>query len=541
MSIADVLIGKNMKAHPDALGLYIGLDEMYIAQSSHKDGSVVLESLLRVPISDVDHSKLKPLDLNEGFFSEENWLETLNKVAARKKWKNTQVVVSLSSSFSLVRHFVIPTVIERKHWPNAIPLQARKYIHFPFEKMVHSYYAYEFETAASKQKRLGVIFTMTTKSIIEKLEKGLKSVGLDLVAVEPAAFSLSRAYIENDKEAVNEAGRIYSFFGTDMASFVFTNQNSPVLVREVEIAGSSPAERRRFEITNCTEFISKQLERDPFEEAVIMGVDTDNWIPLLEADSRKPVRKWNLREVYGIETKSAAEIAAIGASCKFYDTKSPDVDFIKRNRLSDYEFNAGLMCWKIMCVIAVILILLMIKHWWGVHSDEQRLVAHKKQHADVLPDFAGLTAQQISDNLNRLKNQNSNLEGLIVKNSTTPVLSDLVGAIPTEAWITKLSYKESFPPKPRDNMRALAFSGSIKTGDPAKNLAVGKQFEEKLNQMPAIKSVCGNQQIELKYKDLALSGDAENAQATSRGSNTTSGKNQEISFEFACGQGGSSR
>ncbi len=533
MNIAETLIGKNMKAHPEALGLYIGLDEMYIAQSTRKDGGMVLESLLRIPVNNLDRSKLKPLDLNEGFFSEEGWLNSLTKVAARKKWKNTQVVVCLSSAFSLVRHFVIPTSIERKHWKNAIPLQARKYIHFPFEKMVSAYHAYEFETAASKQKRLGVIFTMTTKSIIEKLEKGLKNVGLDLVAVEPAALSLSRAYIENDKEAVNESGRIYSFFGTDTASFIFTNQNAPVLVREVEIAGMSPVERRRFEITNYTEFISKQLERDPFEEAVIMGVDTENWTPLLETDSKKPVRKWDLREVYGIETKSAAEIAAIGASSKFFDNKGPELDFIKGNRLSEYEFNAGLMAWKIVGVFALLLLLWLGKNALKVYADQNRLKAHKKQHADVLPDFVGLTAQQIQNNLSRVKTQNSNLQNLMVKTNSTPILVDIVASIPPQVWITKLSYKEEFPPK-RSNSRSLSFEGSIKTGNSEKDLAIGKLFQEKLLSTPSIKSICGNN-AEIKYKDLALLG--EGGQAINKGER----RQKETSFEFACNPGGNNK
>ena len=111
INLADTLIGKNMKAHPDALGIYIGLDEMYIAQSARRDGGIALESLLRVPVSAVDPSKLKALELNEGFFAEDNWLEALTKVAAKKKWNNQQTVVSLSPSFSLLRHFVIPTVI----------------------------------------------------------------------------------------------------------------------------------------------------------------------------------------------------------------------------------------------------------------------------------------------------------------------------------------------------------------------------------------------------------------------------------------------
>ncbi len=533
MNIADTLVGKNMKAHPEALGLYIGMNEMYIAQSTRKDGGVVLESLLRVPISEVDSSKLKALDLNEGFFTENNWLEALTKVAAKKKWDNNQVVVSLSPAFSLLRHFVIPTLIERKHWKEAIPLQARKYIHFPFEKTLYSYYVYEFETAATKQKRLGVIFTMTPKTIVERLEKGLRSVGLDPVAIETSPISLSRAFADSDKEAVDESGRIYSFFGTDLASFIFTNKNAPVLLREVEISGSLPVERRRFEITNCTEFIAKQLEKDPFEEAVIMGCDTENWTPLLEADSKKPVRKWDLREVYGIETKSAGEIAAIGASMKFYDSKTPDLDFIKRNRLSDYEFNAGVMFWKIAAVVAVFFLLLLGKSWLGVHSASSQLAKAKRQNANPIADFDGLTAAQIQSNLSRIRSQNENLSKLMQRNTITPLLVDVVSAIPPQVWISSLSYREDFPAKQGD-VRSFNLEGFIKTGNSEQDLAAGKEFYDKLVQMPAIKALCGKT-AEIKYKDLATGAQT----ASTKRVDTNSGL--QTSFTFTCAKGGSSR
>ena len=522
MNIANALIGVNMKAQPEALGLYIGLDEMYIAQSTRKEGSVTLESLLRVPISAVDRSKLKPLELNDEFFDSDNWLEALTKVAAKKKWTNKKVVVSLASSFSLLRHFVIPTVIERKHWKEAIPLQARKYIHFPFEKMLYSYHVYEFESAATKQKRLGVIFTMTPKKAVEKLEKGLRSLGLEPIAIEPAPLSLSRAFSENDKEAVDDSGRIYSFFGTDVASFVFTNGNAPVLLREVEIAGALPVERRRFEITNYTEFIGKQLERDPFEEAVIMGVDTDNWTAVLEADSKKPVRKWNL------------EMASIGASMKFYDEKGPDLDFIKRNRLSDYEFNAGLMAWKLVSVIALIFLALLAKTAWGLYSDSQRLKNLQKNTKNVLPDFEGLTAQQIQSNLSRIKTQNTNLDNLVSNSYVTPILSDIIRAIPAKVWLTKVNYKEEFPAK--KGSRSLTLEGSIKTGNSEQDLALGKTFYDKLIQTSTIKSLCGNKG-EIKYRDLALLGEGNGAGA----SNNANRSNKETSFVFTCEKGGSSK
>ena len=535
INLADTLIGKNMKAHPDALGIYIGLDEMYIAQSARRDGGIALESLLRVPVSAVDPSKLKALELNEGFFAEDNWLEALTKVAAKKKWNNQQTVVSLSPSFSLLRHFVIPTVIERKHWKEAIPLQARKYIHFSFEKSVYSYYVYEFETAATKQKRLGVIFAMTPKTIIERLEKALRGVGLDPVAIEPSALSLSRAFSDSDKEAVDASGRIYSFFGTNTASFVFTNQNAPVLLREVEISGPLPVERRRFEITNYTEFIAKQLQNEPFEEAVIMGCDIDNWTALLEADSKKPVRKWDLSEVYGIETKSAGEIAAIGASIKFYDSKSPDLDFIKRNRLSDYEFNAGLMFWKIAGVVAVFFFLLIAKNWLGVQADKRELKRVKSQNDAPIADFDGLTASQIENNLSRIQTQNTNLEKFMKKNTITPLLVDMVTAMPEQMWISTLAYKEDFPPKNGD-VRSLTFEGFIKTGNPEQDLVVGKQFYDQVVQLPAVKALCGTS-AEIKYKDVATGNAAQEENNQRRDANT----GLLTSFTFTCAKGGASK
>ena len=532
MSFSETLIGKNMNAHPDCLGIYIGIDEMYIAQSSKKDSGTVLESLVRVPINAVDKTLLKPLDLNEAFFSMDNWLEALGKVTSKKKWKTNKVVVSLAPAFCLLRHFVIPAAIERKMWKSSIPLQARKYIHFPFEKAEYAYHVYEFETAATKQKRLGVVFAMTTKLIIERLQKGLKAAGLELVSVEPSSLSMGRAFNDSDKEAIGPGGRIYSFFGKDLASFVFLNENAPVLLREVEIAGSLPAERRRFEITNCTEFIAKQLEKDPFEEAVIVGHDTDQWIPALEADSKKPVRKWDLREVYGIETKSAGEIAAIGASIKFYDHKAPDLDFTKGNRLSDYEFNASLTAWKVALVLIVILLLMIGKSWLGMHNKARELARTKASNRQTISDFEGLTASQIQSNLSKMKSHNGSLSALLNNDETlVPILEEIVDTIPQEMWITKLNYTDSFPSKGAQSRR-ITIEGAIKTGkDGRADLALGNQFKDALVKMPNFQQICGTTAT-IRYVNVAGAG------GTTDSASGRSGTRQETSFVFTCGKEG---
>lgn len=539
MNIVETLIGKNMKAHPDCLGLYIGLDEMYIAQSAQKDGGTVLESLLRVPVANVDHTQLKPLDLNETYFQMDNWQEALVKVASKKQWKTNKVVVSLSSSFCLLRHFVIPTVIERKNWKTTIPLQARKYIHFPFDKGEYAYHVYEFETAATKQKKTGVVFAMTSKVILERLAKGLRAAGLELVSVEPSVLSLSRAFDSSDKEAVGNNGRIYSFFGKDMASFVFLNEGAPVLLREVEISGSLPAERRRFEITNCTEFIAKQLEKDPFEEAVIVGHDVDNWITALEADSKKPVRKWNLAEVYGIETKSAGEIASIGASGKFYDSKAPDLDFVKGTRLSEYEFNAALTAWYVTAAVVVVFLLLMGKGYLGVQKTYSELKSVKASNSNPIKDFEGLTASQISNNLNQIKSQNSNLDKFLKSTPVTPLLVEIVDAIPQEVWITRFEYTDKFPPESGQN-RSFKLEGAIKSGgDGSADLMLGDKFRRQLMQMPLIREICGSD-IPIAYQQVSDKdgqGGPGAALISPAAGAAASGDKGKLTFSLQCGKG----
>ena len=102
MNLSEVLIGTNMKAHPDCLGIYIGIDEIYVAQSAKRDGGLVLESLIRVPVNLLDKSQLKPLDLNESFFTMDYWQDALAKVTAKKTWNTTKVVVSLAPEFCLL-------------------------------------------------------------------------------------------------------------------------------------------------------------------------------------------------------------------------------------------------------------------------------------------------------------------------------------------------------------------------------------------------------------------------------------------------------
>lgn len=496
MNLSEILIGNNMGAHPDCLGIYIGIDEIYVAQSTKRDSGVMLESLIRVPVNIVDKGRLKPADLNETYFTMDNWLDALGRVTAKKTWSTSKVVVSLSPEFCLLRHFVVSVPLKRKEWAEGIPNEARKYIHFSFDKALYAYHAYEFETATTKQKRLGVIFAMTTQTIIERLKKGLKSLGFDLISVEPDCLSLGRVFSDNDKEAIEKEGRIYSFFGKERASFVFLDGVAPLVGREVEISGSLPAERRRFEITNSTEFIAKQLERDPFEEAVIMGYNTDQWRAALEADARKPVRSWDLKEVFGIETKSVGEMAAIGASGKFFNQRVPDIDFTKGNRLSAREFNASWMMWKIVLVVLAVLLLLLGKSYMELFLANYQYKKKQSTTTNVLEDFKGLSASQLSSNLSNIKAQNDTLTTVYGNTPLmTPILVAIANSMQQNMWLTRISYTSNFPSARRGEGN-LEIAGVISSGkESGEDLIIGGRFKEALAQQRELSVLCRNANI----------------------------------------------
>ena len=521
MNLSEVLIGKNMKAHPDCLGIYIGIDEIYIAQSVKRKGGVSLESLICVPVNLMDRNKLRPLDLNESFFTMDNWKEALAKVTTKKSWSTNKVVVSLAPEFCVLRHFVISVPLKRQEWAEGIPSEARKYIHFPFDKASSSYYVYEFQTAATKQKRLGVVYAMTTKVIVASLEKGLKSVGLDLVAVEPSCLSSTRTFCNNDKEAVGNGGRIYSFFGREKANFVFLNAMAPVLERDVEISSSVPAERRRLGITNSIEFIAKQLEKDPFEEVVIAGQNIDQWEPVLAAESRKPVRKWSLKEVFGIDTKSIGEVAAIGASGKFLDELMPDIDFARGKRLSANDFRASWTLWKIVLIAIVLMVAFLFKNYVSMLITGYQLRKTKAVVSQTLEDFKGLSLTQLQTNLENIRTQNDSLTEVYVNSPlVTPILEAIGRSVSDNMWLSKIVYKAPFPAK-RPGEGSLVIEGSIQSDkDGSEDLVIGGKFKDSLTRQPALKRLCRNG--DMVYPTIA------NSKGRSQMNNSTR-------FVFTCG------
>lgn len=486
------LLGIKVGHSGECTGLYISLQSMYLAQISRSNSNVKIEGLVRIPVPLSEKTVLKPLDLNESFFTDKNnWVAPLQKVLAKKKLKTNKVVVTLSPDFSLMRHFTMPEV-ERKFWRQSIPLQARKYIHFPFEKASFAYHVYPVQTAISKQSKLGVVFTMTTQNIVRELEAGLKEVGCELSALEIAPFSVTRVFNNYDKEAVGNVGRVYAFFNPTNANLLFVNNRVPLLERNIDVSGPLPIERRRLDVDNFKDFIAKQLEKDPFKESVALGQNLNAWTPVLEADSRKPVRIWNIKEVFGFEPSSIGEIAAIGACSKFTDDTLPDVDINIKNRSTKQEASAILTVWKLVVLLVLV----------GLAIDGLALLNFFRRTAELafssrntvsVKDFSGLSREAVLAKVTSVENKEKEYLAATSQPPVTYILADLANAALPELWYTRIIYQSGLNPQSMiASGRGLDVEAVIRIGkgDFRKELSESGNFKDALPKFDTFKNMC---------------------------------------------------
>ncbi len=490
-NIFDKLSGIKRSDFVECIGIHISLTDVYVAQVTTVAGGLEVNSLIKLPISDVPQDALKPADLNEEFFSTtKHWLDPIQKIIESRDFNTKNVVVSLDPAFCIYRHFVIQN-IARSYWKQTIPLQARKYIHYPFEKGVYDFHVYPFDAPLSKTQKLGVVFCMTSSKIVNSLQSGMNKIGLNLVSVECSALSTYRLLTQIDKDNSEDKGIIYANFTSDHGQFLFALNKVPLMFREVEVHKALGA-RNRLEITNCMDFISKQLEKNPFEDVAIVSDDGDFWVYIVEGEVKQHVRTNKISEVFGFRVEGFAEMAVLGACLKFVNKKVPDIDFYKINRSSDEEIRATTFAWLVTAVIASVVILYVLFMQITSVITAAQLKNSKKDQKEVA-DFQGLYADQIKTRVSNLKTNQKKLEGLLVEPYFTKKLSALPRTLPEDIWLSgfSINYPYNFDMKKGNISMVIEGVASSIAGN-KEELALGNKFKSDIAADPDFADLCKN-------------------------------------------------
>ncbi len=493
----EKILGIERPIYKNCIGIYISLTDIYVAQIMEKSGGIEVDSLVKLALKDIRTDILRPADLNEGFFANpKQWLEPIKKIIDSKDWHTKDVVVSLAPNFSVHRHFVMPDT-PRRFWKTAVPLQARKYIHYPFERAVYDFSIRTFDAELTKTKQLEVVFSLTSKLIVAALETGMKTIGLNLVSIETAPLSVMRLFNQTDKEAQKNVGQIYANFSSYEGQFLFAIDNTPVLMREVEV-NPSMGTRNRLEVNNCIDFISKQIEKNVFEDIVVISQTSQmDWAPLLEMETKKNVRKWNIEDIFGFKVSGFAEIAAMGACLKFINTNIPDIDMIKKHRSSREEIKGTFSLWKITLLILALLIL------WGVYvlfSSMTTYVSFQRKNItneDGIEEFKDLSAAQINDRVATMKENTKDLTALIVQPKYTAKLSTLPDLMPDEMYLKDLQISYPMASKAGYGKKYMIISGIIHSLEGKQvELIESSKFNTKISKVSSMSDLCNDTKME---------------------------------------------
>ncbi len=490
-NIIDKVAGIKRSNYVECIGIHISLTDVYVAQVTTVAGGLEVNSLIKLPILDFPKDELKPAELNEGFFNAtKHWLEPIQKIIESRDFNTKNVVVSLDPAFCIYRHFVIQGV-SRAYWKQTIPLQARKYIHYPFERGVYDFYVYPFNANLSKTQKLGVVFCMTSAKIVSVLESSMKKIGLNLVAVECSSLSTYRLLTQIDKDHIEDRGTVYANFTQDRGQFLFTLNKVPLMSREVEVQ-KSLGMRNRLEVTNCMDFISKQLEMKPFEDAAIVSDNGEFWASILENEVKQHVRVNKISEVFGFRIEGFSEMAVLGACLKFVNKKVPDIDFYKKNRSSDEEIRAATVAWIITFIIAGLVIIYALVTQVGSVITAAQLRASKKEQKEVA-DFQGLYADQIKEKTANLKNNYKKLEGLLVEPYFTKKLSALPRTMPRDVWLSSFVVDYPYDFDVKKKKISLSVDGVASTMSGGKEeLEIGNKFKTDLSNDLDFADICKN-------------------------------------------------
>ncbi|NLO91636.1 MAG: pilus assembly protein PilM [Elusimicrobia bacterium] len=478
------LINKKAKLK-NCLGIFLSVEYGVIADIRQEGKTARIARFVRVPFPQIKRSSgetTKMSTMNAEFLENEAaWVDPLKKALADGEWSTKNACISLSSQFSVVRHFVMPMVAPRFR-KQSIPFESKKYVPFPFEESFYDYYAYSIadaQPAQASKGRMGVVFALTNKRVSQALVTGMEKLGLELHKIESAPVSVSRIYSALQPEQ-KKGPQALAHFNPSTACITIYNEGVPVLFREVNFGDSQSTERRRLDLKGSIDFVSKQFGGGvSVGEVTVSGENLELWKNLVAEETKLPVVIWDPSKAIGAQETEWGLLAATGAGgCAFLDYPA-DMDLRGAEKGDLDEKTTMFTLWAAAGSLVGILLLLCAVQYTKLFLLKRELTAQKNK-TDIIQEFEGKTPEEIMVQAEAVKNRSSIFTTVLSNvDYLTPKLEALVNVIPENVWIKAFSLKSPLKfsaqiPRQID----LTMSGSAQTGTATKDIALLNQFRE---------------------------------------------------------------
>ena len=471
--------------YKQTLGIYISPKEISISQVKVVKGSrLETEHLVKFPTGfTAKEGMLRPLSLNNDFFNPAAaWITPFKQAVKKVSWGTASVVVTLSPQFAILRYFVMP-FIPRKFWSKSIPLESKKYIPVSFEEVVYDFSAVPLEDG----KKLGVLFGLTQRKSVESLLATLKSVGLDLAAIEINSASLERLFAYADPKDHDSKG--YVHFHGNSTYMLFSQGGFPVLYREAESdASGTMSDRRRLDIKGAVQFVDRYVGGKDYATILLSGDGSEAW---KEAAAREAapiaVALWDPAAACSLKDSDPASLFSNGAALRGLAPGKITLDISGISTAAGLEKKVQGYVWTITFLLSGLLLILSM-------VAQSRLFILNSKLASVralsvgMPELEGKDPEAIRVKITEMQTNVKMLYTLLAdKDTLAPKLSAIADNIPGDLWVSGIVYSNPIPVSEMQNTgKQLTITGQTMLRGERK-ISVAENFKKALKAAPEFK------------------------------------------------------
>jgi len=465
-------------------GLYIGRDtvDLVVLKGTIKGPKLVKFGQTRIYPKD-DHSedeiivsgsasdvspeniaqKEKPVKTKDDYIT-----EAIQRVFKENNLKMGSVVCAISSEDAMVRYFQMPK-IPKQEWNSAVNFEAKRYIPFRMEEV-----ASDFRVVSSKRpsNSMDVVFIAVKQRIIERFVTLVEKAGVKPVIIEPAPFSLMRAFNAADQISPRVNTAIVNIEAKG-ANINILRNGVPYIIRDVSF-DESYSESGSFEpvfeklladIKLSFDFYEKQFPSEVIDKIIIYShMPLENWHELVGKELQIPVEVGDPLRGIRIKKGVVPPRLAIAFGLALRGISDPYIDInLYKEKFLTYKrkefFIKMLFLEASVAIFALILLKVLCMKAIAPLSKEFNETLKERPKAEVSIKNDDLGA------LERLKNEMEAKKTLLDNVMSRRVyltnkLTALANKTQNNIWFTELNYEEKVDKKDPSRMsRKLNIKG----------------------------------------------------------------------------------
>ncbi len=486
--IDTLAFGKGQPTSGPCLGLYLGPETVYIAQTlPGKSGAVAVDHLVRIPIPPEGKAATGTMTMSTDFLSDPAKVGGLIRQSMSSvRWSSKNVVVTLSHHLGLLRYFPVPAM-ERRFLRSAVPLEAKKYIPIPFDALAHDFQAGPMPLDAAGKPRLGVLIAVTQNKNLSNIQKLLQSLGLNLIGLEVAPCSVLRLWqcIEPTKGA---KPFVQAHFDGGNIRIMICDRGLPVFFREVFLGEeTSLNDQRKVDMTGCLSFAQKQLGLTGIAKIKLSGAPAalGAWKDAFTAETGVSTEIQDTAKLLSIKAGDWGGYAAIGASMRPNVSSAVTIDLAAQDRIGEEERRTARDI--IIAGIALAALIAGVGLFQATtYKSRAKALNTYRVEPDVRAALQGLQPAEIDAKLLEMRDQLARLRSVTGGKSQplSSILREIVELMPDNMWLIKFTV--AHPLASDKGALDLSLSGRVRGATGAEEQDTANQFKQTLLQDPKL-------------------------------------------------------